>query len=114
MMNATPDTLLEEVSAFIKNSRRLLENGELAQLAGMDDQMRELCDGILRLSVEERAQYAERLQSLFQDLEQLSHVIQNMRDATVKEASQLSHHKKAHVAYRTAESSDQLHKKDKK
>lgn len=110
-MSREPEKLLEELSVFIAESRKLVDKGAFVQLAGMDKQMRALCDEALKLSGEQRKQYASRLQKLFDEVKMLGDAMQSTRDAMFKEIQGLSGHRKANVAYQTTDSLDRRAKK---
>jgi len=99
-------TLFDGIMQFIAESRELLESGAVMELAGLDDQVRSLCDAVLQLSQEERVLYADRLQHVLADLQILGEAMVTQRDLVAEEIRSISHHKKAASAYRVAEASD--------
>lgn len=106
-------TLLDDVSRFIAESRGLLQSGAILQLAGLDRQVLTLCDAVLRLSQEERVRYADRLQELLGELKCLGDEMVVQRDLIADEIRGMPQHKKASVAYRKTDASDGYHEGDK-
>lgn len=105
-MKREPDALFNDIAQFIDRSSALLKEGALMELAGLDDQIRTLCEEVLSLSEEQRVQYADRLQTLLVGLQALGNDMVQMRDKMAQDIRGLSSHQKANVAYRTAETSD--------
>lgn len=102
-MPITPQNLFENVSKFVEDSRNLIANGSSIEMAGIDRQVQSLCSHILQLSVEEREKYADLLQTLLTELQALSEDLIKQREAMVHEIRYLSSHKKANIAYKTAD-----------
>jgi hypothetical protein len=112
-MSAQPaQQLFLEVEQFIAEGRALLDQGALMELAGLDEQVRILCDRVLQLSQEERLVYADKLQKLLGDLTALGETMAQKRDLIAEEIRGLSHHKKASTAYRVADSRDDFGERD--
>ncbi len=106
------EQLFDEIGQFVKESHALLESGAIMELTGLDERVRTLCDQVLQLTQEERLMYADRLQELLEKLNGLGQALVSERDKLGEEASQLTQHKKAHVAYRTADARDNYGDKD--
>ncbi len=102
----SPDALFDEITRFVDNSKTLLESGAFVQLAGLDDQVRKLCESLILLSQEQRLKHADRLQQLLWSLSNLEETMMQYRDAIAEQVRGLSGHQKANVAYRTAEAID--------
>ncbi len=106
-IHATPDqkaeALFAEIAVYIKESHRLLEQGALLELNGMDEQVKVLCDEVMGLSDAQRVKYAERLQELFASLTMLEQVMRQARDAMSGDIRSISNHHHASVAYRKGE-----------
>ncbi len=100
------EKLFNDISQFITQSRELLEQGAIMELAGLDEQVRVLCDAVLQLSQSERLQYAERLQEMLTGLKLLGDEMVTSRDKIAEEIRGVSNFKKASVAYRTVNASD--------
>lgn len=111
-MSREPQKLLEEIAVFIMESRKLLENGEIIQLAGMDRQIRALCDEVMSLNSEQRRQYAEPMKKLFDEVKQLGDTMESTRADLLKEIRGVSNHQKANVAYQTSDSLDRRSKQE--
>lgn len=105
-MNTTvpnPDRLFDEIAGFIDESRKLLAQGAMMELAGMDDQVKKLCEEVTQLSKDDREKYAGRMQELLKGLQALGEEMTSKRDELAKDMRSLTDHQKANVAYRTAE-----------
>ena len=108
-MNAIPiraEKLFRDISQFIAESRAMLEAGAIMELAGLDDQVRMLCDAVLQLSQDERILYPDRLQELFNGLKLLGEEMEAQRDKLADEIRGVPQFKKASVAYRIVDASD--------
>ncbi len=95
--------LFNNVAKFIADSKNLLEKGGAVELAGLDKQVHNLCNQILELSSEDRIKYADSLQILLNELNILGQDLTTQREALANEIRYLSSHKKASVAYKTAD-----------
>lgn len=102
----SPEKLFGEISEFITESRRLLHDGAVMELAGLDVRVARLCRAVLGLSQEERAFYAERMQVLFDELDVLGMDLGKHRDAVAEKIVALPDRKKAVNAYHTADAVD--------
>lgn len=96
-----PETLFDDVEDFIQEGRRMLQEGALMELGGLEERVRTLCESVMQMSQEQRAQYADRMSALLADLTTFGNQLVAQRDAISAEMRQVSQHKKAHVAYRT-------------
>lgn len=103
---ADPQALFDDISRFVAESRQLLEQGALMEMAGLDQRVKQLCETVLQLSQQERLTYAENLQQLLGDLNTLGEMMVAQRDQVAAEIRQLNQHKKANAAYRIVEASD--------
>lgn len=101
-----PEKLFAAINEFVGESRALLDSGKLMELKGLDERVKTLCAAVLELTQEERTRYADKLQTLLNDLTVLGTEMAAQRDQVGKEISHLSDHKKASVAYRTTEAID--------
>lgn len=97
-----------EMEQYIADSRATVAAGKELELAGLDDKIDALCNRILELSQDERMLYESRLQELLGSLNALGNEMRAQGD--VKEIPQ---HRKASVAYQTADSRDNFGKRDK-
>lgn len=102
----TTETLFDDIASFVKESQMLLEQGAFVELAGLDEQVKILCDAVLHLTQEDRIRHAGRLQELLGELKALGEALVTQRDRVGDEIQGLSQHKKASVAYRIADSRD--------
>ena len=108
----SPDALFDEIDYFITESNTLLDAGSYVELAGLDDNVRNLCEALISLSQEERIAHADRLQKLLWSLNDLEKAMMQRRDDLASQIRGLNNHQKANVAYRTAESSDAFKRDD--
>lgn len=108
-MSSQPQKLFDDISAFVAESRQLLSRNQLLELDGLDHNVRQLCEMVLKLSQEERLRHAEQLQRLLKELSSLGEALVERRDALSAELLATADHRKANVAYRT---SDNMDKKD--
>lgn len=99
---SSPDQLLDGISDFIAKHQDLLRQGALADMAGLDRQVQELCRAVGDMAAEDQARYAGRMQQLFAELQALGDSLAAARDALAQEMQGISAHHKASVAYRTA------------
>lgn len=95
--------LFENISKFVSDSRTLLDKGAMVEMAGLDRQVQDLCARVLQLSDIEREKYADSLQGLLSELTILGKDLTEKREALAHEIRYLSSHKKASVAYKTAD-----------
>jgi len=105
-MTAPTEKLFDDIAQFIAESNAIIERGAFMELAGLDDQVRTLCDMVLQLSQAERLRYADRLQYLLGELKKLGESMTAERDRVGNEMRGVPEHKKASVAYRVADSRD--------
>jgi hypothetical protein len=106
MTAQNPEALFQQVTQFIDESNTLLKDGAFVQLTDLDVQVDALCKEVLKLSGEQRVEYAERLQQVVASLQQLGENLAAARDEVNKQIGELPTHKKAHVAYQKMEASD--------
>ena len=95
--------LFENIAQFVADSKVLIDKGAMVELAGMDKQVQILCERVLELSGEDRIKYADSLQGLMNELNILGKDLTQKREALANEIRYLSSHKKASVAYKTAD-----------
>jgi len=111
MPNKTRE-LFDGISRFVQDSHDLLKRGAIMELKGLDDQVAALCKEVLLLSQDERVRYADDLQRLLGELNGLGEALTLHRDTMANEILNLSQHRKASVAYRTTDHTDQDAKKE--
>jgi hypothetical protein len=107
-----PEVLFEGISSFIKESHDLVNRGAVMELAGLDENVRRLCEQVLNMTQDDRIRYADKLQQLLGELRQLGEILVQQRDAVSSEFSGATQHRKASVAYNTADATDGYGKKD--
>lgn len=103
MSKPNPEKLFDDISAFIDDSRKVLDAGGVVQLTGLDERVELLCHAVLQLSDDERVKNATRLKELVQALQALGETIAAERDAVAESLRGLSGHRQASVAYSKAE-----------
>ena len=104
------EALFDDIHGFVSQSAALLQKGEFVDLSGLDAQVAQLCEAVLQLTQEQRITHAARMQQVLGELQALGNAMTAIRDSMSEEIRGLSHHKKASVAYRSADTVD----KDKK
>ena len=100
---SNPESLFEDIKNFVTDSRSLLGDGAVVELAGLDNEVEKLCTLVLELSTETREKYADYLQELLTELTALGEDLVTKRDALQHEIRYLSSHKKANIAYKTVD-----------
>ncbi len=108
------EKIFQDVERFISDSRKLLKEGAVMELSGLDKEVQRLCDAAMALSEKERATYAGKLQKLLGDLTGLGQELTEYKDSMADEIRKLSTHRQASVAYRKTDASDDFGKKKKK
>ena len=101
----TTEVLFSDISKFISDSRDLLKRGAIMELSGLDDNVKNLCEEVMRLSQDDRLQHADHLQKLFSELKSLGEELASQRDSLADDIRGASDHKKASAAYRSAPAS---------
>lgn len=107
-----PEVLFNKVSQFVTESRELVKSGAMMEIQGLEDRIESLCQMVLGLSQEDRLRYADKLQHLLTDIGKLGEEMMVLRDAIGNEIRSLNTMKKASVAYRVVDASDDYGKKD--
>jgi len=102
-----PEKLFKDIEQFVGDSRKLLQQGAMMELSGLENRVMLLCEEVLLLSQDERLQYSTRLQQLMTDLTALGEEITAQRDTVAEELRQLPNQKKAHAAYKITEAGDE-------
>jgi hypothetical protein len=80
----------------------------MVEMAGLDKQVQKLCAQVMELSEEDKIKYAGSLQWLLNELNVLGKELTIKREAIANEIRYLSSHKKASVAYKTADAKAEL------
>jgi len=102
-----PEKLFNDITQFVAESRTLLQEGAVMELAGLEKHVLILCEDVLLLSQDERLHYADRLQQLLAELTSLGEELAAQRDQVAEKMRNLPEHKKATTAYRVVDASDQ-------
>ena len=101
-----PELMLHDVIEQVAHGQQKLSEGFVIDLSGMEREVEELCKAVLELSVQERENYAAGLEQLYQSLSQFGDDLTRARDEIRKQIQTISSHRKANVAYKTADSRD--------
>jgi hypothetical protein len=115
--SATPtsrDTLFRDVLQYIEDCRVLLQKGELVELSGLDRTIAALCTEVAGLGPSERTRYADHIELLFNELSQLGEDLKATHGALTAQMSAIDNYRKASIAYRTSDASDNFGKRAKK
>lgn len=97
-----------EMENYIATSRATVAAGEELSLIGLDENIGKLCDLIMELSQEEKMLYEDRLRELLESLNALGNEMR-VAEGDLKD---ISTHRNASVAYKTADSRDNFGKRD--
>lgn len=106
------EELFSGIEAFISESRRIMDEGNLVDTTGLDEQVKTLCEAVLQLSQAERVAHADRMQALLQQLNTLGQEMIAQRDELAAELRGLQSHKKANRAYKIVDASDAYGRRD--
>ena len=100
---ADSKNLLLDIQKFMDDSKSVLASGNNIDLAGLDNQIKNLCAMVDSLSSSEREKYEQPLNELLSQLTILGNDLTVQKEALEHEMRYLSSHKKANVAYKTAD-----------
>lgn len=99
-------TLFDEMAQYIDRTRAILKEGRVSDLEELAPLAARLNEEASALTHEERARYADRLDEIVQGLIALEEELRGQKVEIGRELQGLSTAKKAAVAYRTTEASD--------
>jgi len=102
------EELFKNIAQFVLDSKNLLDKNAMVEMAGLDNQVQNLCAQVLELSDADKVKYAGSLQWLLNELNTLGKELTIKREAIANEIRYLSSHKKASVAYKTADAKGEL------
>jgi hypothetical protein len=97
-----------EMEKYIADSRKTLAEGKDLSLDGMDKRIAELCDKVWELMPEQRTLYEDRLRTLLENLNALGLEMK----AQMEGIKDIPQHRRANVAYKTADSRDNFGRRD--
>lgn len=100
------EVLFKNIAEFIAQSQMLLREGAIVELSGLDEKVAKLCKEALALSDDDRTKYADLLSELLNSLTVLGEDMRRQQEAIVNEIRFLGSHKKANVAYKSADATD--------
>lgn len=107
------EALFSDIEQFIAESRAMLDAGAMLEMAGLDDQVRSLCETVLQLSQDERITYSDRMQHLLAELKNLGESMVETREKLAEDIRRASTQKNATKAYKIADSRDNFgHRED--
>ncbi len=104
----TVPAFFTEMERYIEGSRKAVAEAKDFDLTGLDGKIDALCNMILELSQEERILYEVDLQNLLGNLNALGN---EMRDQ-FSNVQEIPQHRKASIAYQTADSRDNFGNRD--
>lgn len=97
-----PKLLLGQIRRFVIECRKLLSEGEEPDLTGMDDQVRMLCGHIKQMAPSDAEQLRPRLDSLVQELDELSVALTKQKELVLSQLQELNRQHQANTAYQKA------------
>lgn len=106
LSTAQAEKLLADISQYIDESHAILETGNFVELAGLDANVKSLCDAMPGLSDKDRERFTPQLEVLGAQLEKLAALLYEQRDKVAEEMQQASGSRKASIAYQTANAID--------
>lgn len=96
---STPRVMIEQLHEYIDAAHDVLESGDYLALGELDEWVRELCNIITMLPVEEAILYREELQELMESLDLLKAEMLKHKTVLNEQMGGLEHSKKAAKAY---------------
>lgn len=109
--NSAADALYDRVMNVIGESDRMVDAPNVPDMTHIQTQVKQLCDEINALPVEERVEYADKFSELFEALSSLEGRLQSKRDEIAQLLSETHTHKNATNAYTKTDHIDQKPKK---
>jgi hypothetical protein len=91
--------LLVQVRRFVTQCIAVLDAGEQPDVMGLDDQVKILCGHIAQMSVEEAAKMRPKMDSLIDELDQLSQALSKERALVKEQLNDLTRQQQAMAAY---------------
>ncbi len=98
-ITSNPVLMLGQIRHFVTQCRKLLEEGGEPELAGMDDQVKELCKLIKTLDSKDAQQLRPRMESLVEELDELAYALTKQKDLVMAQLEELNKQQKANTAY---------------
>lgn len=95
--------LVDELKDYIETARGYVEKGDFVKLEGLDVQVRDMCDVIAHLTVDEARQFRDELDQIMIELDALQQSFVASRDALGQGLSEVGKHKQASMAYKQSE-----------
>ncbi len=97
-----PDVLFAEISDYVRQADKLTQKGEATDLTGLDIAIRALCDGVMKLPVEQAKAYNDKLQELMLAIEAMQEKMIALQGKIAVTMKSLGKQKKAAKAYLNA------------
>ena len=102
-MTATADQVYQDITDYIANARAIIDSGEYIELENLDGRVAELCDTIRAMEPEQSTAFADRLDTLLEDLNALQRSFIESRDNLQGELKGVVKHHRANKAYQQSE-----------
>lgn len=96
-----PQELLQQIRSFIAISREHVGSGGEADLSGLDDKVKELCDAVLDLPKPEADAFAPQMDRLIEELDALKAGMEKAQAEVREQLDSLNLRHKAALAYKT-------------
>lgn len=95
--------LLQDLKDYMSDARAMCDRGEYMALDGLDGRVKAICDAIGALPVTEARGYADELDAIGKELEELQALFMEKRASLGDELADTSKHHKAARAYTQSE-----------
>lgn len=95
--------LLQQIRSFIAVTKQHVGTGGDADLAGLDDKVKELCEAVLDMPKPEADSYRPELEALTEELTELKAGMVNAQSEVREQIDALNLRHKAAKAYKTTE-----------
>jgi hypothetical protein len=90
---------IEAISTRVDEHLTRLTNGEEIDASGLDDAVKELCDALMQLPVEQMQNYQAPLDVISEKLREIEEALKTRRDEITAELGQAGANKQAQQAY---------------
>lgn len=107
-----PHKLLGQIRHFVMRCHSVLKEGKEPNLIGMESQVKILCDQIHALEVEEAQQLRPRLDSLVEELDELTLALKKQKELVQRQLEELTRQHRASNAYQKVGASVPLKTED--
>lgn len=107
-----PEELLEQIRSFVAVAQEHVREGGDANLEGLDEKVKDLCEAVLDMPKPEADKYTDALQVLAEDLTQLKAGMEQSQMEVRQQLDSLNMRHKAVKAYTTTDAVDPNKKKN--